>query len=372
MKKIYSALLMFLLGFITFSCSEDKDPVFNEADAVASKLTAISEAYVLDAATSDFATFSYTAADFGLNVSLLYSLEASLSPDFKDSKELASADDATKGLEVTAEKMNSMLLSWDVEAETPTVVYFRVKAFVQDLSSKQTAMVVYSNQITSTISAYDGEKEYPKIWVIGDYCGWSHGDSQFLFCFEEDDVKYQGLVDFGEKAEGGFKLSDAADWDHGNWGVDGNAAAPEAEAGSIQLINSPSSGNISCYSSHRFYHLSFDKTTLMLTKDMSFDAISIVGDAGSQVAGWGGSEVDLQFDAAKQRFWADVEFAAGEIKFRLDNDWGSSWGSITAPGVLDTVDGNNIEVTAGKYRVYVNMNNTGSMTYELSEKDFGK
>lgn len=369
MKKIYSALLMFLLGFITFSCSEDKDPVYNDADAVASNLTAINETYVLDAATSDFATFNYSAADFGLNVSCLYSLEASLSPDFKNSKELASAADATKGLEVTAEKMNSMLLGWDVEAETPTVVYFRVKAFVQDLSSKPTAMLVYSNTITSTISAYDGEKEYPKVWVIGDYCGWSHDNSQFLFCFEEDDVKYQGMVDFGAKAADGFKITGIAGWDDScNWGTDGDAAAPGAEAGSVQLISSGGSGNISCYS-HRFYHLSFDKTTLMLTKGISFDALSIVGDAGSQVSGWGGSEVDLEFDAAKQRFWADVEFAAGEIKFRADHDWTASWGSVTA-GMLD--GGDNIKVSAGKYRVYVNMNNAGSMTYELSEKDFGK
>ncbi len=371
MKKIYSSLLIFLLGFIALSCSEDKDPIYNDADAVASKLTSINDTYVLDAANADFATFSYSAASFGLDVSFMYSLEASLMSDFEDFKELGSSSSAKEGLVVTADKMNSILLNWDVEPETPTKVYFRVKAYVQDLSSKPTKMFTYSNVISSSISAYSGEKDYPKIWVIGDYCGWSHDNSQFLFCFEEDDVKYQGLVDFGEKAANGFKVTGIAGWqDDCNWGVEPSLKV-DPESSELQLISSGSSANISCYS-HRFYHFSFNKSSLMLKKGLSFDAISIVGDAGSQVSGWGGAEVDLKFDAAKQRFWADVEFAAGEIKFRLDHAWTTSWGSKIIPGVLDTADGNNIAVTAGKYRVYVNMNNAGSMTYELSEKDFGK
>ena len=108
---------------------------------------------------------------------------------------------------------------------------------------------------------------------------------------------------------------------------------------------------------------------MVLKKGNSFTTLSIIGDAGAQVSGWGTAEVDMNFDTAKQRFWADVEFAEGEVKFRVDHDWGTSFGSATE-GKLDS--GDNIKVPAGKYRVYVNMNNANDMTYELNEKDFGK
>ena len=40
-------------------------------------------------------------------------------------------------------------------------------------------------------------------------------------------------------------------------------------------------------------------------------------------------------------------------------------------GVL-TAGGDNIAVTAGNYRVYVNINNQKAMTYELNTRDYGK
>lgn len=51
------------------------------------------------------------------------------------------------------------------------------------------------------------ERTYPTVWVIGDYCGWNHGKSQFLFSFSGDEITYEAIVDFGEKAANGFKLT---------------------------------------------------------------------------------------------------------------------------------------------------------------------
>lgn len=369
MKKIYITLLTCVMGLLAFSCSEDIDPIYNSENTTPSTLSAINDSYTLEVTNSQFATFKFTAANFGVSTSIVYALEASLDSNFGTVNELGAATAPDDEIVIAAEKMNSAMLGWDVLPETPTLVYFRIKSYVQNLSSKPTTMVAYSNVISSTISPYSGEREYPKVWVIGDYCGWSHDASQFLFCFEEDDKNYQGIIDFGEKAANGFKITGVAGWkDDCNWGTDGSAAAPEAEASSIQLISSGGSGDISCYSG-RFYHLSFDKTSLVLKKGNSFTSLSIIGDAGSQVSGWGAAEVDMNFDTAKQRFWADVEFAEGEVKFRLDHDWTTSFGSATE-GKLDS--GDNIKVPAGKYRVYVNMNNTNDLTYELNAKDFGK
>lgn len=368
MKKIYNLFLLFLLGLTAFSCSEEKDPIYDNADGKASTLDAINGDYVLNAANDNFATFKFSKADFGVNVATQYTIQASLTQEFTEAKDLESNTYPESGFLVTSAKMNAALLGWDATPGTPVTVYFRTMAYVLNLSSKPTAMVLYSNVISSSITPFSGEKEYPKVWIIGDYCGWSHDKSQFLFSFASNDT-YQAIVDFGEKAASGFKVTGIAGWDDScNWGTDGNATAPEAEASSIPLISSGGSSNISCYS-NRFYRLKFSTTTLVLSKDLSFKTLSIVGDAGSQVSGWGGAEVDLNFDTTKQRFWADVEFANGEFKFRTDHDWGTSFGSKTE-GKLD--GGDNIKVSAGKYRVYVNISNPDDMTYELNAKDYGK
>lgn len=369
MKKIYDILLALATVFAVSSCSEDIDPIYDEANSTASTLQTIAENYVLSMESTDFATFTYSAADFGMDVSVVYSLEAAVDENFSQTSELGSSTGSAESITVTADKMNTALMNWDIAPEVPTTVYFRIKSYVQNLSSKPTNMVLYSNIISSVITPYSSDKEYPKVWVIGKYCEWSFDATQYLFCFEEDDVNYQGMVDFGEKAADGFKITGVANWDDNtcNWGIDGDAAAPSAEASSIVLISSGGSGNITCYS-NRFYHFSFDKTTLTLKKGDSFNVLSLIGDAGSQLAGWA-NDIDMEFDTAKQRFWADVDFSDGEFKFRVDHDWTVSYGSTTE-GLLDS--GDNIKVSAGKYRVYVDLNNAGNLTYELSSKDYGK
>ena len=70
-----------------------------------------------------------------------------------------------------------------------------------------------------------------------------------------------------------------------------------------------------------------------------------------------------------RRFWVDATLVAGEIKFRLDGAWDTSFGSATE-GMLDS--GDNIKVPAGNYRIYVNLNNSAAMTYELNAEDYGQ
>lgn len=369
MKLAYKSFLFLALALGATACSEVQDPVYNVNSASAPALQEIGDSYTLQEGNEDFATFSFSKADFGIQVAVQYLLEASLSEDFATVKEVMAGAYPEGGFVLPASTLNSALIGMDAVPESPATVYFRVRAVVNNLSSKPTTMVLVSNVISTQVTPYSTVKEYPKVWVIGDYCGWNHGATQFLYSYAEN-TTYTGVVDFGEKAAAGFKITGVGSWDDStmNWGLDGNAAAPEAEAGSIQLIADGGSGNIGCYS-HRFYRFSLDTSSLLLTKDLAFDTFSIVGEAGSQVNGWGKQDVEMQFDPATQRFYADVEFTDGEIKFYADKDWGVSFGSATA-GILDSAD--NISVSAGKYRVYVNLNNPSEMTYELSTKDFGK
>lgn len=368
---------VFALGasaFLLSACDSDLDTVtYVESESQPAVLSNIDASYVLEAKNVDATAiqFNWTAPKVNYQAAITTELEMDMKgKSFAGAGKQVLASQNT-GLNVTIsvgalnKALIKMLESYEMDLAAVDVE-FRLSSHVA-----ATVNPFYSNVISTNVTPYSDDREYPKVWVIGEYCGWNHGNSQFLYSFKENE-EYEAVVDFGEKAASGFKITGIAGWDDTcNWGTDGEAAAPDAEAASVQLISSGGSGNLTCYSK-RFYQFKFNTNTLLLTKGLSFNTISIVGDAGAQVSGWGGAEVDLEFDASKQRFWADVDFADGEIKFRMDHDWAVAYGSKDVEGVLDTADGNNIPVTAGQYRVYVNLNNSQNMTYELKAADYGK
>lgn len=360
-------MMLAAMGGLLSACQDlEEARTFDPAKAVPPVLHAMpGEIVITSENMGEVQTFSWDAADFGVMTQINYSIEASYNHGEKIV--LITGMDGTSS-EQSYENINR-LLALEVEngglgvpVDEPSDVNFYVSATIGANYQK-----LYSNAVTVRVTVTKAERVYPQVWVIGDYCGWNHDNSQFLYSFQDNDI-YEGVIDFGEKAANGFKLTGVGGWDDScNWGINGEEPAPEAEAGSITLISSGGSGNIEAYSK-RFYRFEFNKTTLVLSNKLSFNSLSIVGDAGEQVSGWGTAEVDMKFDAAKQRFYADVDLSEGEIKFRLDHAWTTSFGSATE-GKLDS-DGN-IKVPAGKYRVYVNLNNPADMTYELNSGDYG-
>lgn len=308
-------------------------------------------------------TFTWDAADFGVRTQINYSIEASYNDGAK--LVLFTGMNGTSS-EQTYESLNNILaLSVEdgglgVPSGEPTDVDFYISATIGTDFEK-----FYSAPVTVRMTVTTAERTYPTVWVIGDYCGWNHGNSQFLFSFSGDEITYEAIVDFGEKAANGFKLTGIAGWDDTcNWGTDGDAPAPDPEAASISLISSGGSGNIMAYSK-RFYRLVFDRSTLTLSNKLSFNSMGIIGDATP--GGWD-TDTEMNFDTQKQRFWVDVTLSAGEFKFRADNDWTINFGG--ADGHLSQ-NGDNIKATAGNYRVYATLNNSAEITYELNAGDYG-
>lgn len=337
----------------------DEAKVFSPEQVVSPVLHALpAEIAITSENMGEIQTFTWDAADFGVLTQINYSIEAAVG----DEAPVVLFSDLTgTSTEQPYESINTKLVyDVGVEPDTPTAVNFYVSATIGTDYKK-----VYSEPVSVTMTVTKAERVYPTVWVIGDYCGWSHDNSQFLFSFLDDEINYEGVIDFGEKAANGFKLTGIAGWDDScNWGLDGEAEKPEAEASSITLISSGGSGNIDIYSK-RFYRFAFDRSSLTLTKSLSFDQLGIVGDG---VGSWD-NDLVMEFDAKTQRFWVDATLVAGEIKFRLDGAWDTSFGSATE-GMLDS--GDNIKVSAGNYRIYVNLNNSAAMTYELNAEDYGQ
>lgn len=351
------------------SCDSDLDTVsYNQDTAKPANITALADAYVLNNKQLDENVIKLTwkAPEMGYYAAVTNNVEIDLEENnFSDAKVMASLPGGTE-LGITNAQLNGKILELlgdkgIEDSYDPVKVSFRIKTTISDAVEP-----LVSNVVTTTVTPFSADIDYPKVYVIGDYCGWGFDNTQHLFSFKSN-TTYSGVVDFGDKAANGFKITGEPGWnDACNYGTDGSAPAPAAEASKIQLISSGGSGNISCYSK-RFYHFTFNTSSLELVKDFGFDVLGVIGDAAN---GWGDADdIEMSFDPVKQRFYADVELKDGSIKFRLDHSWTTSWGSKTE-GLLDA--GDNINVTAGKYRVYVDLNNSDKLTYKLSEKDFGK
>lgn len=323
-------------------------------DVVAPVLNSVAEINITAATlATESVTFEWSAADFGAQTQVNYAIEVAKAGSAE--KMTVTTGVTSTSAVVPYETMNAILL-YDLGLASGVTenVDFYVSAKVGEYAK------VYSNAVTTAATVTEAEKEYPKLYVVGSYNGWSHDSNQYLFDFSGEDKVYQGMIDFGaDHASNEFKITGGA-WGNDEHSMDG---AHDAESKTIKLV-AGGGDNINVYQAKRYYHLTFDRA-LTLTADFSFDQIGVIGDFN----GWGG-DVVMEFNPEKQRFYADVEFPAdGGFKFRADADWAVNWGS-TGSGVLDS--GDNIPVTAGNYRVYLNMNNAGEMTYELNDKMYGQ
>lgn len=343
----------------TFSPEEVVAPVLH--DNLPDEITVTSENM------GNTVTFTWGAADFGAPTQINYAVEAAYN---NDTLAVMTGITGTSS-EQTYELLNSLLaLSAEdgglgVPADTPTDVDFLVSATIGETFGKY-----YSEGVTVKMTVTEAERTYPMVYVIGDYSTWQWDTAQKLYSFSNDEVTYSGVVGFNGAAANGFKITGATNWDNGNWGLDGNAAAPEAEAASITLINDGGSGNITVYSKN-FYRFTFNRSTMELTNELSFDQLGVIGEFNS----WGG-DVVMNFDTETQMFWADIEFPAeGGFKIRKDGAWATSWGTATSGAAAATsgvFDGDgNITAPAGNYRLYVNFNNPEEMTWELNAADYG-
>ena len=304
-------------------------------------------------------TFEWSAADFGAPTQVNYAIE--VAPAGQSSKVVVTSGITETSAVVSYESLNAVLL-YDLGLASGIAenVDFYVSAKVGEYAK------VYSAPVTTSATVTEAEKEYPKLTVAGSYAynNWSPGKGQFVYDFEGTDVRYSGVIDFGEDVSAlQFKFVGAA-WGENEFSVP-SGEAQAAEAAELPLV-AGGGDNIAAYTTHRFYSLTLDKSTPKVIKNFSFNTLGVIGDATP--TGWD-ADTDMSFNTEKQRFYVDITLTDGTIKFRANDAWDVDWGG--ADGVL--VSGaDNIPVTAGNYRIYVNLNDPANPTYELNAKMYGQ
>ena len=349
MKKLLYSILA-LAGVVATSCTQEHiDVQYIPENAVAPTLGAIEGCALADGGAD--IVVEYTKADFGVATANAHNLYIAKSEDMADMKK-AKATFSDAEITMTQADLNVVALDF-AEAGTEVDLYFAVVANLNtDKGAAVAGTELMSNVVKATFKSYVADvlpsEKYDKVWVIGNYCGWDHAKTQFLFDYTASGNVYSGVIDFAD-AEGvslantGFKLTGIAGWDDTcNWGEETKATEAD-EPASIQLITGGGSQDIMRYAK-RFYGFEFDKTSLVLKKAWGADQIGIIGLNGD----WD-NDIVMEYNAKWTRFYADIEVAADtEMKFRADAGWDLNWGVDCVQG------GDNIKVAAGQYRVYFN------------------
>ena len=341
---------MALAGLTMASCTQEHiDVQYIPENAVAPTLGTIEGCDLSDGGAD--IVVEYTKADFGVATGSAHNLYISKSEDMADMKK-AKASFTDNTITLTQADLNVVALDF-AEAGAEVDMYFAVVANLNtDKGAEVAGTQLKSNVVKATFKSYVADvlptEKFEKVWVIGNYCGWSHDKTQFLFDYNSTGTTFAGVVDFAgadgvSMAADGFKLTGVAGWDDTcNWGLEDNTTA-EAEAASLQLITGGGSQDIKAYAK-RFYGFEFDKTTMVLKKSWGADQIGIIGLNGD----WE-TDIVMEYNPKWTRFYADIEAPADtEMKFRADAAWDLNWGVDCAQG------GDNIPVAAGNYRVYFN------------------
>lgn len=357
--KLYTFL--FLLLAVT-ACSDDLgEVVYRPGESEPGTMDPVQSHYVLEKQRAEevLDTFKWGKVEFNYPAAVEYIVEVDLAgKNFANPQEVTATDGLDAAITTTAlnQSMNSLQQVYGFVHGVAQDVEFRVKATIS-----RAAIGVYSNVQPSNVTSYF---EYPKIFIIGDYSGWSwtNAKSQGLFSFnaETPDV-FSAWVAFDGKAQNGFKITGAKDWDHGNYALD-EATLPSVveEADELSLIDDGGSKDIKVYSKN-FYKFKFDKSSKVLTKEASMNSFGIAGTAVT-------SDIQFGFNPAEQEFVGLATLADGEIYFRADNADDLAYGLGANQGVL--VKGTNgIPVTAGTYVVTVNINNPANLKYSIEEGD---
>ncbi len=359
MKKYLSIALIAVMGLLAWSCSDDNIvAVYNPEGVTPQTLDDVTGVTL----TPDGApvNFTFSQADFGINVPVVYTLYVAkagtnFDPKQKFSISKVNVDEETQKLSFSIKQadLNTALLNLGAVADVDFPVEFKLVAnAASDKTIAIESTTTESAVKAATFRVYEAtllDKDvYEIVYVQGDYAGWNFDNCQYLYNYTKDSHTFSGVVDLADKAANGIKVTGTNDWGDatGNWGFDDDSGEQTAEAGSLQLKNG-SNTNVTAYSK-RFYSFSFDKNSLVLTKQWSADAISIIG----AFNGWADEgEIDMQYNPDYVRFYADVDFAeATEFKFRADHGWDFNWGADCVAG------GPNIACEAGQYRVYLDLN----------------
>jgi len=281
-----------------------------------------------------------------LNLDIQYIVEADLpANNFVAPIELGSVNNMNE-ISFTNAKLNGAAIEAGIPVDATGDLAIRVRSIIIDANTG-TALERTTPEVTINVTTYLTVLDLSTTWgVVGSAANnWGATPDLPFFKTDVDGV----LAAYVTLTDGEIKFRENNDWAN-NYGSDSSTGGNLVASG----------GNLTV--SAGAYKIVLDLNNLTYTKE-NF-SLGIVGGAYNN---WGATpDFMLEYDQYSNVFRGIVNLIDGEMKFRMNNDWGTNWGDDGTDGTLDA-SGANIQVTEGIYIATVNLND---LTYTLEEIDY--
>lgn len=340
MKKL-NIFAYCLAGMLAFSsCQDDRDDNPTILHPETFTLNASTET-VYDLQNIETIDWTCDVPDYGYSAAVTYSVQINKDNNWVDAEgeNAASyvtleATYSTNQLKISAAEMDRSLIilnEW-FDAETfPTTeqtVFVRIMSSIETVSGYE----AYSEPVEIRYLPYYMEVslEPETMYVVGDHNGWAaNDDAPRLIATDEAGMIFHGYAQLNTQ----FKFMTTDSWADPNYG---------GGSGTLAL----GGGNITA--TPGFYQIDANLNTM--TYSLRTCTWGIVGSVFDSE--WK-TEVQLTYNSSTGALEADVEFSAGQFKFRQDGAWDYSLG-----GSLDELvyDGGNITASPGRYTVRLYLN----------------
>ena len=302
------------------------------------------DAFVLSLDNNDAVAITFELTDpildANLNLDIEYFIEAATpSTDFASPIEITKAKN-NNILPITNSQLNSAAILSGIPVDTAGDLEIRVRSVITDKATGNVLERV-GTPITINVTTYLTVLDLSTTWgIVGSAANdWGATPDLPLYKTDVDGV----LVAYVNLLDGEYKFRENNDW--------GNNLGSGATAGSL----SAGGGNIAVTAG------SYKITVNLNDNTYTQEAFSL-GIVGGAYNNWGATpDFMLEYDPYSDVFRGMVTLIDGEMKFRMNNDWGTNWGDDGKDGTLDA-GGANIVVTAGTYFATVDMND---LTYTL-------
>jgi len=316
--------------FALSACNDDEDIIkLDPSNFVAPKVEtpASSTIELLEENAANTAmTFNWSAANYGTNTPPKYELQIDVKGDnFENHQVLTSTSTLTA--DVTVKELNLAVIALGLEPFKEGEIEYRIVSTVGTPGSQQ----LISNVNILKITPYP--TDLSTNWgVVGSATpnGWDGPDVQFW----KTDVT-NVFVAYTDLKAGEIKFRQDNKWELDYGGSNG-----KLEKGGKNIAVDAGT-----------YKITMDLTNL--TYKLDNYSWGLVGDATAN--GWDGPDQKLSYDGTLDAWTITTTLKDGEFKFRLNNDWGTNFGTSNA-GELTDKDGTNIKIKAGKYKITANFN----------------
>lgn len=274
-------------------------------------------------------------ASYGVDVNYLIEIAAKGSSVYYTLGTVTNA----KELNVSNLVFDQVVLKTGAVANVSSEIDVRVTASTESTGGTITKV---SDVVTISVTPYVLESW---LYVPGGFQGWNPSTAPGLLSATSNG-EYIGYINF-ENPNTEFKITPARTWDN-SYGTTDNQTIIYNGGDNLKAVNA----------GYQMLKVNLNTSTF----ELSAYSWGVIGSATP--GGWD-NDTDMEWDYVTQT-WVlnNVALSAGEIKFRLNNDWGTNYGDNGADGSLEP-GGANIAISqSGNYKIVFDLAN---LTYSATK-----